>query len=129
MYVDKSRLGELGKTTKKEFDLSKLMRMLYEINICHKSECYFGVILLVRAIIDHVPPIFGYRTFSEVANNYSGSKSFKESMKHLEESCRHIADQHLHCQIRKTEVLPNRTQVEFRNDIDVLLAEVVRILK
>jgi hypothetical protein len=50
-------------------------------------------------------------------------------MQRLDESSRRIADQHLHCQIRKTEVLPNKTQVDFRNDIDFLLAEVARLLK
>lgn len=129
MYIDKSRIEELENVTKKDFDLSKLIRMLEEMNICYQNSCYFGVILLARAIMDHVPPIFGYSKFSEVANNYKGSKSFKESMKHLEESCRKIADQHLHCQIRKSEVLPNKTQIDFKNDIDVLLAEIVRIQK
>jgi len=129
MYIDKSRIEELENVTKKDFDLSKLIRMLEEMNICYQNNCYFGVILLARAIMDHVPPIFGCSKFSEVANNYKGSKSFKESMKHLEESCRKIADQHLHCQIRKSEVLPNKTQIDFKNDIDVLLAEIVRIEK
>jgi hypothetical protein len=129
MYVDKSRLEELRKIPKKDFDLSKLVRMLEEINICFQNESYFGVILLTRAIIDHIPPVFGCKTFSEVANNYKGSRSFKESMQHLEESSRKIADQHLHTKIRKSEVLPNKTQVNYRNDIDVLLGEIVRILK
>jgi hypothetical protein len=128
-YIDGSRLEELKGIPKTDYDLTKLIRILEEINLCYRDRCYIATILLVRALIDHVPPIFGYKTFSEVANNYKGSKSFKESMQRLEESCRRIADQHLHCQIRRTEVLPNKTQVNFRNDIDVLLAEVVRTLK
>jgi hypothetical protein len=35
----------------------------------------------------------------------------------------------LHYQIRKSETLPNETQIGFSNDIDVLLSEIVRILK
>jgi hypothetical protein len=84
---------------------------------------------LTRALLDHVPPIFLCAKFSEVANNYAGSKSFKESMKHLENSSRKIADQYLHTQIRQKESLPNITQVSFSNDIDVLLSEICRILK
>ena len=40
--------------------------------------------VLVRAVIDHIPRIFRFNNFSEVANNYSGgTKSFKKSMKTL----------------------------------------------
>lgn len=34
----------------------------------------------------------------------------------------------LHQQIRKREVVPNRTQVNFSNDLDVLLGEIIRKL-
>jgi hypothetical protein len=129
MYVNESRILELEALKNKEFDLSRLIRLLEEINVCFQNECYTAVALLVRAIIDHVPPIFKVKSFSEVANNYSGTKSFKESMDHLEKSCRRIADQQIHCQIRKSEVLPNQTQVDFKNDLDFLLSEIFRILK
>jgi len=84
--------------------------------------------MLVRAIADHIPPIFEKSTFTEVANNH-GSKSFKESMKNLDNSSRKISDSHLHTQIRKKEVLPNSNQVDFSNDLDVLLGEIYRVLK
>jgi hypothetical protein len=87
------------------------------------------MIVLTRALLDHIPPIFKCNKFSEVANNYGGSKSFKEAMKYLENSSRKIADHYLHCQIRKSESVPNVKQVDFSNDIDFLLAEIIRILK
>lgn len=128
-YVDQERINELKEVISDNYDLSKLINLCEEINICSKNDCRFSIIFLTRAIIDHVPPIFGYKKFAEVSNNYSGSRSFKDSMIHLEESSRKIADQHLHCQIRSKESHPTRTQVNFRNDLDVLLAEIVRILK
>ncbi len=128
-YVDKSRIQELKAISTTQFDLSKLIRILEEMNLCHKEQCHISLIMLTRALLDHVPPIFSCKTFSEVSNNYAGTKSFKESMFHLENSSRKIADQHLHSQIRQREALPNETQVNFSNDIDVLLSEVVRILK
>lgn len=48
-------------------------------------------------------------------------------MSRLENSSRKIADSYLHTKIRKKESLPNKTQVNFSNDIDVLLAEIIRI--
>lgn len=100
--------------------------MCEELNLCYSNECYFAVAMLVRSILDHVPPIFGCKKFTEVVNNYGGAKSFKESMEHLENSSRKIADYHLHGQIRKSETLPNKTQVNFASEVDFLLAEIVR---
>jgi hypothetical protein len=128
-YIDRSRLQELKDIPAAQFDLSRLIRILEELNSCYESHCYISVIMLTRALLDHVPPVFSCKTFSEVASNYAGSKSFKESMRHLENSSRKIADQYLHTQIRRKESLPNKTQVSFSNDIDVLLSEIGRVLK
>jgi hypothetical protein len=84
--------------------------------------------MLTRAVLDHVPPLFGMATFTEVVNNYSGAHSFKETMKRLEGAARKIADGLLHGQIRRKEILPEPQQVNFAAEVDVLLAEIVRIL-
>jgi hypothetical protein len=128
-YVDQGRIEELRKSTSQNFDLTKLIRLIDELNQNFRNENFLTVAILCRAIIDHIPPIFGCSSFAEIANNYAGSKSFKESMTTLSTSLRKIGDSHLHTQIRKKEVLPNRTQVDFSNDMDVLLAEIVRIMK
>lgn len=124
-YIDKKRLQAIKKKSRK-FDFSRLSKMLTELDQAFSIENYISVILLVRAILDHVPPIFNLNNFTEVANNY-GTKSFKDSMSHLENSSRKIADSYLHTRIRSKESLPNKTQVNFSNDLDVLLAEIVRI--
>ena len=124
-YLDKKRFQALKKKSGK-WDFSRLLQMLTELDSAFSVENYISVILLVRAILDHVPPIFNQKTFGEVANNY-GTKSFKDSMSHLENSSRKIADSYLHTRIRNKETLPNKTQVNFSNDLDVLLAEIVRI--
>jgi hypothetical protein len=129
-YVGLERIQELHAIKPNKFDLSKLIELCEELNKTYSIKCYLAVAMLVRAIVDHVPPIFGCKNFAEVANNYSGgSTSFKQSMGILETSLRKIADAHLHTQIRRKETLPNQTQVKFSNDLDVLLSEIVRILK
>lgn len=127
-YVDLSRIDELKKIQIKDFDLTRLIKQCEELNDAFQKGNPYSVILLVRAIIDHISPIFGKKNFQEVASNY-GSRSFKESMDRLDKSLRKIADSGLHQQIRKKETLPNKTQVNFSNDLDVLLQEIVRILK
>ena len=110
------------------FDLSRLVRMAEEIDISYRQGAYHAVAALTRALLDHVPPLFNCRSFAEVANNYGGGNSFRQSMEHLENSARRIGDAHLHTQIRARETLPTATQVNFSNDLDVLLAEIVRML-
>jgi hypothetical protein len=126
-YVDKGRLQTLKKKKAGAFDFSRLIQMLTELDHASSLDHSISVGLLVRAILDHVPPIFGANSFAEIANNYNGTKSFKASMLHFENSSRKIADFYLHTKIRSKESLPNRTQVNFSNDLDVLLAEIVRI--
>ena len=127
-YVNSTRIEELQKVKSSSFDLTKLIQMCVELNICSERDALLAVPLLVRGILDHVPPIFGKQNFGEVANNY-GSKSFKDSMSHLENSSRKIADSYLHLHIRAKESLPNQTQIDFSRDLDVLLQEIVRLLK
>ncbi len=128
-YVSDQRIEELRSLAPKQFDLTRLIRLCEEVNAAYDDDSYMAIGMLVRAIIDHVPPVFGSKTFTEAANNYNGPKSLKPSMQRLDVSLRNPADSFLHVQIRSREVLPSFQQVDFRADLDVLLAEVVRILK
>lgn len=120
IYIDPARLAELQSLKTTEFDLTKLVRLCEEINICFSNKCYLATAMLTRAVLDHVSPIFGYENFIEVANNYSGAgRSFKDAMLHLANSSKKIADSYLHLQVRQKESLPNKTQVDFRSDLDV----------
>jgi hypothetical protein len=127
-YIDEDRIKQLRAIESHQFDLRKLIQLCQEINYCYKGESYFAVTMLVRILLDHVPPIFGFRTFNEVANNYEG-KSFRKAAQNLQNSLRNIADYHIHMPIRNKEVLPNDLQVDFSHDLDLLLSEVIRLLE
>lgn len=128
-YVDELRLAQLRGLTGRVWDFGRLVRLCEELNLAHEHDCHMATAMVVRAIVDHVPPIFGYKSFGEVVNNYPGAKSFRGSMQHLDGSLRNVADAHLHVQIRSRESVPTPAQVDFRADLDVLLAEVVRLMK
>ena len=128
-YVNVKRLIQLKSIKSSGYDLRKLIQLCEEINVAHQNNCHMTIAMILRAIIDHIPPIFGANTFSEVASNYKGPKSFKKAMDHLNASLRNIADSHLHIQIRKKEDLPTFNQVNFIADLDLLLSEVVRIMQ
>lgn len=128
-FVDPQRTRELKSITSDKHDLSRLLKMCREVNDNFSRKNYISVIILVRTILNHVAPIFEFSNFSEVANNYKCEQSLKTSLQHLENSSRTIADGYLHIPARKKEILPTATQVNFSQDLDVLLGEVVRILK
>ncbi len=128
-YIAEERITELAEIDNAKFATSKLIRLLRELNVAYNNESHFATGILVRAVIDHVPPIFGFATFPEVANNYKGTKSFKTAMQRLNDSLRNLADSYLHVQIRKVESLPTFNQVDFRAELDALLSEVSRALQ
>jgi hypothetical protein len=128
--ISESRLAELRALKSPEFDFRKLIRLCEELNTSFQDECYFSTAMVTRGLLDHVPPVFGFKTFGEVANNYAGAgKSFKEAMQHLESAARKVADAHLHMLIRKSETLPTAQQVNCGQQLDMLLSEIVRIMK
>lgn len=123
-----SRLAELRELVSPDFDFKKLIRLCEELNIAFREQCYFATAMLTRGMLDHVPPLFGQKKFSEVASNYGG-QSFKGTMQHLHNASRSVADGHLHQQIRKSETLPTAQQVNCGQQIDALLAEIVRMTR
>jgi hypothetical protein len=128
VLIDDSRLAELRALKSPHFDFKRLIQFCEELNIASREESYIAIGMLTRALLDHVPPVFGVKSFSEVASNYvGGTKSFKDSMVHLDIAARKIADGLLHTRIRNSETLPNRQQVNFGPELDVMLGEIVRI--
>jgi hypothetical protein len=129
LYVNDNRLNELINLKSINFDLSKLISICKELNSNWQNENYYTIGLLIRSIINHVPPIFNasFTSFDQVVGGY-GSQSFKKNMKHLNESLRSTADGYTHFLIRKKEPLPNEQQIDYRNNLDVLLAEIITVL-
>lgn len=127
IFVDKTRIESLNEIRSPLFDLSKLVKLAEELNDAHRLENYFSVGVLVRAILDHIPPIFKKKSFGEVANNH-GSKSFKDVMLNLDNFSRKIADGILHSHIKRKESLPNAITVDCKHGLDVLIGEIINEL-
>jgi len=128
-YVDEERIKELASLPKDKFDTTKLVELCKELNQNYKWNNYFAVGALLRTILHHVPPVFGMKEFKHVASDYSWGKSHKNRIMKLSESAKDIADNILHEHIRKLEVLPKKPRVDFKAELDILLAEIVTILK
>lgn len=129
-YVDPTRIAALQAISTAPWDFARLVELCREINVAAANRCHMSTAMLLRTILNHVPPVLGFNTFAEVTNNYGGAKplkSFKASMQRLESSLRNIADLHLHSSIRPREDVPTGVQVDFAADLDVLLGEIIRV--
>ncbi len=127
-YIHTSRIDELKAVNSSSYDVAKLIRICEELNNNHRMGNFISIILLSRAIINHVPPLFGnFTTFDQVIGQY-GNKSFKNIMKTLNESLRSTADNYNHQLIRHKEPLPTLQQVDYRANLDILLSEILVIL-
>jgi hypothetical protein len=125
-FINQERILTLESLVSEKFDFTRLIAICSEINCSAKNKNYFALGMLIRALIDHVPPIFEQRTFKELASNYAAGKSAKKTFTNLENSSRNISDGILHQVIGKKATIPTFNQVNFSPDIDVLLAEVIR---
>lgn len=124
VFVEPSVVDQLRQCPSKKFDLAKVIRFCEELNDSYSSGNYLASTLLIRALLNHVPPIFGHTTFQQVVSQ--SPRSVKELLKPLEEISRDVADLHTHSTIRHKESLPTKSQVEpFKASLEVLLHEIV----
>jgi hypothetical protein len=72
--VDDERIEELTGTKPSGYDLKKMIKLCNELNDNYSRHNFYASAMLCRAIIDHIPPVFGFENFSEVANNYKSEK-------------------------------------------------------
>lgn len=124
--IGETRLAQLRTIQSPRFDFARVVRLCEELNAAYSNGCYMAVAALIRSLLDHIPPVFDQPAFAQVASNHDG-QAFKNAMQRLQSSARSIADAHLHQQIRKRETLPLAQQVNFAAELDVLLAEAVRL--
>jgi len=123
-FVESEIVDTIRNIQHARFDLGKLIRFVEELNSAYESGNYLSTILLLRAIMNHVPPIFGADTFAQMVA--CSGRSVKKILQRLDENARPIADLHAHMTIRKTEHLPTRNQIEpYKSSLEILLNEAI----
>lgn len=123
-FVGAALISQLQLVKSSAFDLAKLVRFCEELNDCYRRGNYLSCALLIRATINHVPPIFGVQTFGQAVAG--AGRSVKTILSKLEDEARPIADLHTHMLIRAKEPLPTKNQVEpYKASFEVLIQEVL----
>lgn len=117
-------VDRIGGEDSTKVDVQFLGRMCREINSCYAHGNIVATALLMRAVLNYVPPLFGHETFPQVVANIG--RSLKDSFDHLESGLRKIADFHTHRRIGPAESYPSVAQVEpFKPQFELLLQQVV----
>jgi hypothetical protein len=126
--VNPSIIDKLKHVKSKAHDPMLLAQMCKEINSSFSHGNLIAATLLMRAVLNYVPPIFGHKTFTQVTANIG--RSLKDSFSHLENGLRKIADFHTHRTIGIGDMYPSSAQVEpFKPQFELLLHQVITIME
>jgi hypothetical protein len=100
--IDPALIEQLSTVKSPDLDVTFLVRMCREINSCFAHGNLVATKLLMRSVLNYVPPVFGQETFSQVTVHIG--RSLKDSFDHLENGLRKITDFHTHRRISATEL-------------------------
>lgn len=134
-YFSIKIIDELRNIENIDFDLTKLIEILEEVNMLYKNKMYLWITPLLRMLIDHIPPIFWKKNFESLISEWSfwinsnkNESSDKKIIKRLIDLCKNISDSNLHTQISNKELLPNEINVNFKIEFDTLLKYIIKEL-
>jgi hypothetical protein len=100
-YVSAAIVASIDAATAQSgWNCDKLQGLVHELNDNHARGSAYSAHAMLRAILDHIPPLFSCRDFKEVVSNYSWGRTDQRYMKRLLEF-KDQADDVLHRQISK----------------------------
>jgi hypothetical protein len=119
-------VAHLEQTASTRFDTQFLARLCQEINSCWSHGNVIATALLMRSVLNYVPPIFGHTTFAQVTAQ--AGRSLKESFDHLENGLRKVADFQTHRIGGPLTPYPSVAQVEpFKPQFELLMHEILKV--
>ncbi|MGW1622301.1 hypothetical protein [Streptomyces sp. NPDC002172] len=130
VYVDESLIKELeAKHSTTKWSLNKLIQLLRELNSNYGMENPYACHALLRAILDHVPPVFGANNFEQLAS--SPPQAWKQTDKDYLRQLKNFKPQGhdaLHRQIRESADLIKMGYMPPQAWLDALLRLVIDAL-
>ncbi|MGY5119573.1 hypothetical protein ACWC2H_27575 [Streptomyces sp. 900105755] len=128
VYVDESLIKELeDKQGTTQWDLGKLVQLIRELNSNFTAENPYACLALLRAILDHVPPVLQMPDFKQAASNYAWGQTDGGYARKLRDA-RALGDDALHRQIGRKPDLLNMDDVPPRRWLVKILRHVIDAL-
>ncbi|MCX4612101.1 hypothetical protein [Streptomyces mirabilis] len=132
VYVDESLIKELEETNATtQWDVTKLVQLLRELNSNFAAENPYSCLALLRAILDHVPPVLNAPDFNQAASNYKWGQTDKATDRVYAvklRDARALGDDALHRQIRRKPDLISMDDVPSRRYLNAILRHVIDAL-
>lgn len=127
LFISNERINDFKKLEGSiKYDLKKLIKICHEINDNYINENFYSVSLLIRTILNHIPPAFkGKESFEQVLAELNGKKhqTRKEIFSRLQDLQRKLADLTAHEKLRENEPSMDAQDVQFIPEINFLLKE------
>jgi hypothetical protein len=122
-YVDAKVIADLkAGLSRSSWAGQKLLSLLEELNHNHAQGHPYATHALLRAVLDHIPPIFGYTSFNQVAESYPWGQTDNRYMRKLL-AFKLQADDALHRQIGRRADRLDLEDLPQRRAVNRLLAE------
>lgn len=128
-YVDASIIEEIRKLPTDKFDFKRLVKLLEELNDNYSNGNLYSVTFLLRAIIDHIPPVFNKQNFASLANQNAFGSSNKKLVSHLQDFSRNVSDREIHLPISINSIIITPSEVDFKASLSALLRELINSSK
>jgi hypothetical protein len=128
IFLDSNLIADFKSLINPQFDPKKLIVYFEELNKNYRAGNVISCILLIRAVLNYVPPVFGQTTFIQVISQCG--RSLKDIFDPLEQGIRKIADLHTHQLISNNETCPTLNQIEsYKPQFEVLVSEIWKKIK
>jgi hypothetical protein len=128
-YVDSQVIAAIkGHGGPGQLDRAKLLRLIDELNENYARGSTYAAHAVLRALLDHVPPLLGCASFTGVANNYPWSRTDKAYMRRLLDF-KLQADDAMHRQISANADLLSLDDIPPRAWVNRLLQECASVIE
>lgn len=128
-YVDRAVVAAIeAKQATSVWKCDKLLQLIAELNDNYERQNGHAAHAMLRAVLDHVPPVFGLTDFAQVANNYGWSRTDNAYVKRLLEA-KLQGDEALHKTIsRRSGLMLSIADLPPRRQVNRLLEECAGLL-
>jgi hypothetical protein len=127
-YVAAAVIAELeAAAASSAWDCTKFLQLIRELNDNYAAGNAYSTHAMLRAILDHMPPLFGYTDFKEVVSNYSWGQTDRKYMRRLLEF-KTQADDVLHRQIGRSRDLITIDDIPLAIAVKLLIPKCASLL-
>ncbi|GIJ12187.1 hypothetical protein ACFFMR_32775 [Micromonospora andamanensis] len=120
-YIDERIFDLIKQANGRRWDCTKFLVLLRELDDNCRAGNAYAAHALLRALLDHVPPLFGQSSFAQVANNHPWGRTDGRYVKRLV-AFRDQADDVMHRQIAKIPCLLSMDDMPARAAVNRFLA-------